>query len=83
MAKHRKQNALVIRIEEEGYLSEHNSIVDFNHASIIKSPVIAEGMARRFNAIMMQSTGMEYDLYIEIIDLGYETTGQSRRYTEG
>lgn len=79
----RRQNALVIKIADEGYLSEHNNIVDFNHARIIKSPKLANKLAKFFNDTMMITTGMKYELEIELIALEYKTTGQCRKYEEG
>lgn len=78
----RRQNALVIKIADEGYLSEHNNIVDFNHARIIKSPKLANKLAKSFNDIMMITMGMKYELEIELIELEYKTTGQRRKYEE-
>lgn len=79
----RKKTAMVIKVVGEGYLSETNRIVDFNHASIINSPVIAEGVANRFNDIAMHSIGMKYDLEIELVDIEYKTKGIYRKFTEG
>lgn len=78
----RRQNALVIKIADEGYLSEHNNIVDFNHARIIKSPKLANKLAKFFNDTMMITMGMKYELEIELIALEYKTTGQCRKYEE-
>ena len=78
----RKKTAMVIKVIGEGYLSETNRIVDFNHASIINIPVIAEGIPRKFNAITMQTMGMKYDLEIELVDVEYKTKGIYRRFTE-
>lgn len=78
----RRQNALVIKIAGEGYLSEHNNIVDFNHARIIKSPKLANKLAKSFNDTMMITMGMKYELEIELIELEYKTTGQRRKYEE-
>lgn len=78
----RRQNALVIKIADEGYLSEHNNIVDFNHARIIKSPKLANKLAKSFNDTMMITMGMKYELEIELIELEYKTTGQRRKYEE-
>ncbi|MDK9870292.1 hypothetical protein [Staphylococcus equorum] len=78
----RRQNALVIKIADEGYLSEHNNIVDFNHARIIKSPKLANKLAKFFNDTMMITMGMKYELEIELIVLEYKTTGQCRKYEE-
>lgn len=78
----RRQNALVIKIADEGYLSEHNNIVDFNHARIIKSLKLANKLAKFFNDTMMVTMGMKYELEIELIALEYKTTGQCRKYEE-
>lgn len=72
----RVKTALVVKVVGQGYLSENGSIVDFNHAGIINSPVIAKGIARKFNAISMNSIGMKYDLEIELIELNYKATGK-------
>lgn len=79
----RRQSALVIKIADEGYLSEHNNIVDFNHARIIKSPKLANKLAKFFNDTMMITMGMKYELEIELIALEYKTIGQYKKYEEG
>ena len=71
----RVKTALVIKVIGQGYLSETGSIVDFNHAGIINSPVIAKGVAGMFNDAAMNSIGMRYDLEIELIELDYKATG--------
>lgn len=71
----RVKTALVVKVIGQGYLSETGSIVDFNHAGIINSPVIAKGVAKIFNDSAMNSIGMRYDLEIELIELEYKTTG--------
>ncbi|AWY02917.1 hypothetical protein [Staphylococcus phage VB-SauS-SA2] len=71
----RIKTALVIKVVGQGYLSETGRIVDFNHAGIINSPVIAKGIARKFNAQTLYSIGMKYDVEIELIELEYKTTG--------
>lgn len=78
----RRKTAIVIKVIGQGYLGETNRIVDFNHAGIINSPVIAEGIARRFNAITMHSIGMKYDLELELVDIEYKTKGIYRKFTE-
>lgn len=78
----RKQSALVIKIANEGYLSEHNNIVDFNHARIIKSPKLANKLAKFFNDTMMITIGMKYDLEFELVDVEYKSKGTYRKFME-
>ncbi len=80
--KIRRQSALVIKIADEGYLSEHNNIVDFNHARIIKSPGLADRLAKSFNDKTMYEIGMKYDLGFELVDVEYKTKGTYRKFTE-
>lgn len=72
----RIKTAVVIKVIGQGYLSENGSIVDFNHAGIINSPVVAKGIARKFNAQTLYSIGMKYDVEIELIELEYKATGK-------
>lgn len=78
----RRKTAMVIKVIGQGYLGETNRIVDFNHAGIINSPVIAEGIARRFNAMTMKSIGMKYDLELELVDVEYKTKGTYKKFME-
>ncbi|WP_337227979.1 hypothetical protein [Staphylococcus succinus] len=71
----RVKTALVVKVVGQGYLSETGSIVDFNHAGIINSPVIAKKVAKIFNDSAMNSIGMRYELEIELIELEYKATG--------
>lgn len=78
----RRKTAMVIKVIGQGYLSETGSIVDFNHAGIINSSVIAEGIASIFNDTTMNSIGMKYDLELELVDVEYKTKGTYRKFTE-
>lgn len=78
----RRKTAIVIKVVGQGYLSETGSIVDFNHAGIINSPVIAEGIASIFNDASMESIGMKYDLEFELVDVEYKSKGIYRKFKE-
>ncbi|PTK95468.1 hypothetical protein [Staphylococcus gallinarum] len=78
----RRKTAMVIKIDGRYYLSETGRIVDFNHAGIFNSPVIAKGVAEKFNDVAMNSIGMRYDLEIELVELEYKATGVYKKFTE-
>lgn len=78
----RRKTAMVIKVIGQGYLSETGSIVDFNHAGLINSPVIARGIANIFNDTTMESIGMKYDLEFELVDVEYKSKGTYREFTE-
>lgn len=78
----RRKTAIVIKVIGKGYLSETGSIVDFNHAGIINSHVIAEGIANIFNDATMKSIGMNYDLEFELVDVEYKSKGTYRKFME-
>lgn len=80
--KTRRQSALVIKIADEGYLSEHNNIVDFNHARIIKSPGLADKLAKSFNDKTMKSIDMKYDLEFELVDVEYKAKGTYKKFKD-
>lgn len=80
--KKRKQSALVIKIADKGYLSEHNSIVDFNHARIIKSPKLADKLPKSFNNKTMNEIGMKYDLEFKIVTLEYSVNSVYKKYED-
>ena len=77
-----KQSALVIKIVNEGYLSEHNNIVNFNHARIIKSPELANKLAKSFNDKIMNEIGMKYDLEFELVNLEYSVDSVYKVYKD-
>ena len=73
-----QRRALVIKIDDGKYLSEHNNVVDFNKARIINGPALASKLAKEFNDKSMKDLGMKFDLEIECVDLRFGLNGIRR-----